>query len=221
MKILAVSDEVTPQLYSPAIKRRFGDVDLVLGCGDLPHYYLEFIVSMLNVPLYYVMGNHGFEVEYANGGVQRKRPEGCVDIDEQTVTWRSLSIAGLQGSMRYKGGPYQYSQAEMENKALLLSVKLLQLRLRSGHWLDILVTHAPPYGIHDGKDPCHTGFRAFIRFMDRFKPRYLIHGHSHVYSQLQTTTTQYGETTVINVYPYRVLEIDPLDASLKVNSHEG
>jgi Icc-related predicted phosphoesterase len=193
----------------------------VLGCGDLPHYYLEFIVSMLNAPLYYVMGNHGFEVEYANGGVQRKRPEGCVDIDEHAVTWRGLSIAGLQGSMRYKDGPYQYTQAEMDNKSLLLSVKLLQQRLKNGRWLDILVTHAPPYGIHAGKDLCHTGFCAFLRFMDRFKPRYLIHGHSHLYSQLQTTTTQYGVTTVINAYPYRLLDIEPLDPPQKACPHEG
>ena len=35
MKILALSDQVVEQLYSPSIKERFGDVSLVVGCGDL------------------------------------------------------------------------------------------------------------------------------------------------------------------------------------------
>ena len=58
IKILSVSDKVDEVLYSPALKRLFADVDLVLGCGDLPFYYLEFIVTMLGGPLFYVIGNH-------------------------------------------------------------------------------------------------------------------------------------------------------------------
>ena len=58
MKILTLSDRVDELIYSPAIKHLFNDVDLVLGCGDLPHYYLEFIVTMIGGPLFYVVGNH-------------------------------------------------------------------------------------------------------------------------------------------------------------------
>ena len=59
MKVLTVSDKMDELVYSSAIQRLFGDVDLVLGCGDLPHHYLEFIVTMLGGPLFYVIGNHG------------------------------------------------------------------------------------------------------------------------------------------------------------------
>ena len=58
MKILCVSDEVDPLVYSPRIKERFGDVEFVVAAGDLPMDYLEFIVSMLNKPLFFVQGNH-------------------------------------------------------------------------------------------------------------------------------------------------------------------
>ena len=207
MKILAISDEVVPQVYDASIKTRFADVDLVLSCGDLPHYYLEYVVTMLNVPLYYVMGNHGRELKYTGTGRERRGPGGCVDIDEQVVECGGLWIAGLEGSMRYRPGPYQYTQGEMNYKALRLGAKLLRNRLLKGRWLDILITHAPPFGIHDGKDLCHTGFRAFLQFMDRYKPLYLIHGHSHVYNRLQPTTTQYRDTVVVNAHPYRILEI--------------
>ena len=52
VRVLAISDEVEQLIYSDRIKERFAHVDLVLSCGDLPTYYLEFIVSSLNVPLY-------------------------------------------------------------------------------------------------------------------------------------------------------------------------
>jgi len=95
----------------------------------------------------------------------------------------------------------------MNYKALRLGAKLLRNRLLEGRWLDILITHAPPFGIHDGKDLCHTGFRAFLTFMDRYKTQYLIHGHSHVYNRMQPATTQYRDTVVVNAHPYRILEI--------------
>jgi len=207
MKVLAISDEVVPQVYDAGIATRFAGVDLVLSCGDLPHYYLEYAATMLNVPLYYVMGNHGRELEHTGTDGQRKRPGGCVDIDERAVEYGGLWIAGLEGSMRYKKGPYQYTQMEMNSKALRLSAKLLRNRLLKGRWLDVLITHAPPFGIHDGRDLCHTGFHAFLKFMDCCRPQYLIHGHSHVYNRLQPSTTHYRETVVVNAHPYRILEI--------------
>jgi hypothetical protein len=43
--------------------------------------------------------------------------------------------------------------------------------------------------------------------MERFRPRYLIHGHVHVYSPREITESVYQDTTVINAYGYRTLEI--------------
>ena len=206
MKILAISDEVVPRLYSTSITSLFADVDLVLGCGDLPAYYLEYVVTLLNVPLYYVMGNHGCELDH-DTEVEAVRPDGCLDIDGRAVEYGGLLIAGLEGSMRYKPGPYQYTEDEMRHKVLSLSVRLLRNKLTKGRWLDLLITHAPPFGIHDSSDDCHTGFRAFLWLMGRLRPRYLIHGHSHNYSSLQPTVTQYHDTLVVNAYPYRAIEI--------------
>jgi Icc-related predicted phosphoesterase len=210
MKILAVSDKVDELLYSPAIKHLFKDVDLVLGCGDLPFHYLEFLVTMLGKPLFYVVGNHANEV--------RKRhemrhlweyPGGCENIDGRVVRHRKLLIAGLEGSMRYNSNPnFQYTDSQMTRKMWGLAPALMMNKILHGRYLDILVTHAPPLGIHDKPDRCHTGFRAFVTFMDRFRPRYLVHGHVHVYSPKEIIETVYGDTTVLNAYGYRVLEID-------------
>ena len=206
MKILALSDQVVEQLYSPSIKERFGDVSLVVGCGDLPTFYLEFVVSMLNAPLIHIPGNHDPAAPRSDADLIRT---GCANnIDGQVVEEQGLLFAGLGGSIRYRpDGVNQYSQREMAWRILSLTPRLCWNRARRGRYLDILVTHAPPRGIHDAEDPAHVGFDPFNQFIARFRPRYLLHGHSHIYRRDTVTRTQVGPTTVINVFPYRVIDI--------------
>ena len=210
MKILTVSDKVDDLLYSPALRERFGDVDLVLGCGDLPFYYLEYIVTMLGGPLFYVIGNHANAIRKRYAPCEQwEYPGGCENIDGRVVRYRKLLIAGLEGSMRYNDRPnFQYTEREMALKVWQLAPALVMNKLLYGRYLDILITHAPPRGIHDQQDRCHRGFAAFVSFMDRFRPRYLIHGHVHVYTSREETDTVYRQTRVLNTYGYRVLEID-------------
>lgn len=208
MKLLAVTDKVVDFIYSPNLVEKFGDVDMVLSCGDLPYYYLEYIVTMLNVPLLYVHGNHDPPVEYTASGAQLTGPGGCTNIHGRLVQEKGIAIAGLEGSIRYKpAGKYQYTEPQMWRQALKLSPALLRNRLVTGRALDILLAHAPPFGIHNGRDRTHVGFKSFLWLMERFRPRYLLHGHRHVYNPLEVTETQYEGTTIINVYPYKVLEI--------------
>ncbi len=210
MKILALSDQVVEQVYSPRVKALFPDVNLVVGCGDLPDYYLEYVVSMLNVPLFYVPGNH--DLAPASGGehgtYDGALPVDCGRLDGRAVCEQGVLLAGLGGSIRYRpGGEHQYTQGEMARRVLVLAPRLWLNRMRYGRALDVLVTHSPPKGVHDGTDPAHVGFSAFNHFIDRFRPRYLLHGHSHVWRRDTVVSTQVGRTTVLNVCPYRVVEI--------------
>jgi hypothetical protein len=210
MKILTVSDKVDEVIYSPAIKRLFGDVDLVLGCGDLPYYYLEFIVTMLGGPLFYVIGNHGNAIRRRYAPVEEwEYPGGCENIDGRVIRYKGLLIAGLEGSMRYNDNLYfQYTEGEMAWKVWHLVPSLLMNKLLYGRYLDILITHAPPAGIHDKPDLTHRGFQAFVAFMDCFRPRYLIHGHIHVYHPDEPIRTVYRDTVVLNTYGYQTLELE-------------
>jgi Icc-related predicted phosphoesterase len=208
MKILAVSDKVMDAIYSPSIQDNFGSVDLVIACGDLPFYYLEFIISSLNVPCYFVYGNHDDNFRLTLDGPTTIHPPGWVNLDEQGACAKGLLLAGLEGSLRYRpDGVHQYTQTDMRWKALRLLPRLLANRLQHGRYLDILVAHSPPFGIHDGPDYPHVGFQVFCTLMERFRPRYLLHGHKHIYGPEPTWTT-FCETQVVNVYPYRVIEID-------------
>jgi Icc-related predicted phosphoesterase len=208
MKILALSDKVIPAVYSSQICDLHGEIDLVIGCGDLPYYYLEYVVSMLTVPVVYVYGNHD-GLRYAANGQVVHAPLGCISLEGRTFQHENLLLAGLGGSIRYRpNARNQYTEGEMLMRVIRLVPKLLMNRLRYGRYLDILVAHSPPLGIHDGPDRVHTGFKSFLMLMRYFKPRYLLHGHKHIYARRIVHKTDYYQTTVVNVYPRLVMEWD-------------
>lgn len=208
MKLLTVSDKEVSLIYSPQIRQRFEDVDLAVSCGDLSYYYLEYIVSSLDIPLYYVRGNHAKAVEYGCAG-PREAPWGAVDLHRKVVydSKSGLLMAGIEGSLRYNKGPHQYTQPEMWSMVLQLVPALLWNKLRYGRYLDVFVTHAPPWGIHDQNDRAHQGVKAFNWLIKTFQPTLHIHGHIHVYTPMVTTETMVGNTMVLNTFGYRKLNL--------------
>lgn len=208
MKILALSDRVDDRIYSEQLAQNYGDIDLVIGCGDLPYYYLEYVVSVLNRPLLYVHGNHDPLEEVRADGSRVSAPLGCQPIDDRIVMERGVLILGLGGSRRYKpGSSFQYSEGQMRWRLFRLLPRLLYNRLRYSRFIDLVVTHAPPYGIHDARDPAHIGFETFLGLMRRFRPRLLLHGHTHEFRPGHPMQSRFLETQIANVFPVRVLEI--------------
>lgn len=192
-----------PQLESAAnLRRRYHDIDLLISCGDMPPVYLEFIVSILNVPLFYVRGNHDERYD--------QHPPGGDNLHLSVKKYKGITFAGLEGSIRYNDGDIQYSELQMYSMVLTMGAKLMYRRLRRGYGVDVLVTHSPAKDIHDLPDRPHRGFRALRRFMAWYRPRYMLHGHVHTYDRRKTTRTQFKETCVMNINPVTILEIDPL-----------
>jgi hypothetical protein len=222
MKILCVSDHIDPLVYTPSIKQRFADVELVLSAGDLPLSYYDFIMSTLNTPLLFVFGNHNLRYmslytgrvdPFGRGhlqgqGIEVYRPTGAVYIGSRARREKSLLVAGLGGSHWYNGGENQFREYQIAFRILKLLPRLLYNRLRFGRFLDILLTHAPPFGIQDQDDPCHRGFRIFLWFMRKFKPSYLVHGHTHLYSASAARISRYQQTTIVNAYDHAVIDLE-------------
>ena len=218
MKILCVADHIDPLVYSDSIKSRFNDIDLVLSCGDLPLNYYDYIVSMLNKPLLFVFGNHNLkqfkyylgkgEISDFSAGRPAFRSVGATYINGKVLRRAGVIVAGLGGSMWYNGGPNQYSDTGMFFKILQIIPLLLCNRLFLGRFIDILITHAPPYGIHDKPDRAHTGFKALCWFMQIFKPRYLIHGHVHLWDRAEERQSCYYNTEVVNAYDHCIIEME-------------
>jgi len=194
LRLLAVSDEVEPQLLDEKTVAGQGRIDLLIGCGDLPADYLDGLATLYGAPLLFVRGNH--DPPDRKGDYP---PD--AEIDGRVVTERGLLIAGLEGCIRYSGGPHQYTERQMTAKALAL-----RFRLR-GRRPDVLITHGPPAGINEGSDPPHRGLRAVRRAVEWMHPRLLLHGHVHPYGRDTPREGQLGETRVINVVGHRLIEV--------------
>jgi uncharacterized protein len=207
MQILAVSDQVIDRLYSTSVKETYPNVKMIIGCGDLPYAYLGFLTSIFSVPLFYVPGNH--DPVYRRDDIYQA--EGGVNLDQGVVYSHGLLMAGLGGSILYTpdSRANQYSQTEMFVRAYRLLPKIFMSRLRYKRPLDILVTHSPPEGIHDDDDLPHRGLRALNYVLDMARPRYMLHGHTMFYRQnLKSHITQYRWTQIMNVYPFRVFDME-------------
>jgi Icc-related predicted phosphoesterase len=202
MKILCVSDQIDPLVYSNSIKTRFADVDMILGAGDLHMEYLDFIVSNLNKPLFFVLGNHHTSLITDDGFCCL----GNMNVGSKVRQAGGLIVAGLGGSKRYNLGPNQFTDFQMYFEMVKLIPALLWNRLFRKRYLDILLTHAPPKGIHDKQDRCHSGFKAFLWFIKVFKPKYLVHGHIHLYDLSDERCNRCMQTEVINAYGYYVID---------------
>lgn len=201
MKILAVSDVELPQLgEAKYIRSKYQDVELLVSCGDMPADYLEFIGSILNVPLFFVRGNHDTNYMPPNPGGD--------DLHLRFRRFGGYTFAGLEGSIRYNDGAVQYTDREMTIRVLRLMPRLLLGRARRGAGVDVFVAHSPPHGIHDiPSDYAHRGFKAFLLLMRWGRPRLLLHGHVDTWDRRMVTETVYEHTRVININPARLLTL--------------
>lgn len=196
MKLLLLADEESKYLWDYYRPGRLDGIDLILSCGDLDADYLTFLVTVGRAPLLYVHGNHDRRYDV-------HPPEGCDCIEDQLVTVNGLRILGLGGSIRYNGGPHQYTEREMARRLMKLWPQLL---FAGG--VDVVLTHAPLRGLGDGDDPPHRGFQCLYKLIDRFHPKYYVHGHVHMnYGANIPRLQHYGDTTVVNAYERYVLEL--------------
>jgi len=226
VRILAVADEVDEHILDSDLKQL--NANLVVACGDLPFDYLEALVTLANVPLLYVPGNHDPDLSRRAQSVSPEDvikpfsfrreefeppgPKGCTNIDGRVTEAAGLRLAGLGGSIRYREGPNQYTQTQMGRRALVLSTRarlasIVARRSKTERHLDVLLTHAPPLGVgDDDDDPCHQGFAAFHDLVNRLNPRVLLHGHIHPYGR-PTEELHIDETRVINTVGHQLIDV--------------
>lgn len=196
MKLLVVTDVENKRLYDYYTPGMLDGYDLILSCGDLNRSYLEFLVSVAKCPLFYVRGNH-------DDIFLEEPPEGCECIEDTLTVYKGLRIVGLGGSYKYSFGKNMYTEKEMNRR-----IRKLYFKIVKNKGFDILLTHAPARGINDCEDPPHRGFQCFIPLIERFKPKYMLHGHIHSnYGYNIPTEATVGSTKIINAYPSIELEI--------------
>ncbi len=195
MKLLLVSDTVDSRLITQNQSLR-NTVDAIIACGDLPPEYLTRLRNLYDVPLYYVLGNHDIRHEQAP-------PTGCISLNQRMMQLGRHRIVGFSGCRWYNGGVYQYTEKEMRR---------FVRKMRLSFWYrgrpDIVVTHAPPRFLGDQEDLPHRGFRIFRTLLDKYEPKYFLHGHIHRnFTDDMERVLVYNKTTIINCFGSHVLEI--------------
>ncbi|MFN6548185.1 metallophosphoesterase family protein [Mycolicibacterium nivoides] len=184
MRVLAMAD-TTPDLGRPiaefVVRER---IDVVITAGDLSRYKLAGI-EKVTVPTVGVYGNHCDGRYLAQLGI--------TDLHLTSRRIGDLTFGGLQGCVRYKkrGADILYTQAEYDSMVAQLPA------------VDVLVTHCPPRGINDHDDPAHVGIAALRLWVDRQKPKVLIHGHTYP----ERPVTACGPTRIEYVFGARVITI--------------
>jgi len=196
VKLLLISDLEDPALWDFYMPGRLDGYDLILSAGDLKAEYLSFLVTMTNIPVLYVHGNH-------NESYDRFPPEGCECVDDRLIRYNGLRILGLGGCGVYSGGKYQYTEREMRRR-----IARLNRCVKRAGGVDVVLTHCPPRGLGDEEDPAHRGFEAFLPMLDRWKPKVLVHGHVHLYGGTRREHT-YNGTRIVNAWIRYPLELEP------------
>ena len=70
------------------------------------------------------------------------------------------------------------------------------------------MTHAPPEGLGDAEDYAHRGFASLVELIEKYKPKYLLHGHVHMnYGDDVVREKTLGKTKIINAWQRYVIEI--------------
>ena len=196
MRLLALSDTEEERFTTYEGLEGVGHLDAIISCGDLSANYLETVVTLANVPLLYVPGNHDTAYEQCP-------PLGCMSIDGKLVTCGGLRIIGFGGSVLYNHRVYGFTEQEMRWRVLKLA---LRAKLTGG--ADIIVTHAPPRGFGDLDDYAHRGFESFNMALEMLHPAYLIHGHVHMeYGRVAREHTHPSGATIINACGHQIIEL--------------
>jgi len=196
VKLLLLSDVESPYLWDYYRPGRLAEYDLMLSCGDLKASYLSFLVTMGRSRLLYVRGNH-------DANYRTNPPEGCECIEDKLVTVNGLRILGLGGSLWYNGGANQYTERQMRRRLWRAG-----WAVRRAGGVDIVLTHAPPRGYGDAEDAAHRGFECFEDFLNKYEPKYLVHGHVHMnYGRNIPRVVQHGATQIVNAWERFVLDV--------------
>jgi Icc-related predicted phosphoesterase len=187
LKLLALADE--PPRVDPATLVASNAAGAVVTLGDLEPEWL-WSLDRVKLPKIGVHGNHDDDGTLATLGVE--------DVHLRRMEIGDWSFAGFAGCVRYGRGPYQFTQRQAAKLAKHLPAA------------DVLVCHCPPRGVNDEPDDvAHLGFEALRAWVERHRPRYILHGHTT--PDPRTRTNRFAGAQVVWVRGSRIVELRERD----------
>jgi len=160
--------------------------DVFIATGDLTYFEILPLENKFNtLPAYGVYGNHCTPGYLENHGVK--------NVNLKIEDLNGIKIGGYQGSPRYKtGGGPQFTEVEAQRD------------LADFPRVDILLLHAPPFGLLDDQsDTVHTGSKAVREYVDRTQPKFIFCGHISPDAELN-----YNGTKIYRTHKARLIDIN-------------
>ena len=71
-----------------------------------------------------------------------------------------------------------------------------------------MLTHAPTRGINDEETTAHQGFEVFKELLEKYSPKYHLHGHVHLNYGRNSRVAKYKDTIIINGYQSYIFEYE-------------
>jgi Icc-related predicted phosphoesterase len=188
MRVLVLADD-PPYVALPSLIRTHRP-DAVITLGDLEPDVLDPLGRFPELPVLGVYGNHddGRYLDASN----------TTNLHLRAATIGGLVFAGFEGCVRYTpGADLQYTQKQASRLARRIPEA------------DVLVSHAPPRGVHEEPDDrAHEGFDALRDYDLRVGPALHLHGHTPAPPR---RTERLGRTGVVHVVGHALITIPPRD----------
>jgi Icc-related predicted phosphoesterase len=183
MRLLILADEES-WLPLPALIASHAP-DVVVTLGDLAPDVLD-PLGRFTVPVLGVYGNHD-DGRYLDASNTTNMHLARHVVD-------GIAFAGFQGCVKYTpGAELQYTQRQAARLARRLPAA------------DVLISHAPPRGIHEEPDDrAHEGFDGLRDYVLQTAPRLHLHGHTPAPAR---QAQRLGETLVVHVVGHHVLDL--------------
>jgi len=186
MIILAIADRPPRTSIKKLLEEN--NIELIITLGDLRYFDIQELKGINSVPKIGVYGNHCSGKYFDKLGIE--------NMHLKTFTYQNAVFGGFEGSLRYKQSPYAKMYTQEEAKTLLKDFPRV----------DVMLAHAPPYGINDDHSTtAHIGLKALREYIEKKKPKYFLHGHT--YPSENELVQKYGDTKIIYVYQDKIINL--------------
>lgn len=196
MKALILADEKPKE----SLLKLARDCEIIIVLGDL--FYSDLVeLKDINLPKIGVHGNHDYDRAY-NLNCEDFFPKlGITDLHLKTYKFKDLLFTGFKGNMEYVFAENNVPYPGKKIDFIKYNQELEKLNDLPG--ADVFITHGPSLNTLD--IPCalgHKGLKAFKNYINRAKPKYHFHGHTH-----RPGEAKIANTKVYCVCPFRILDI--------------
>lgn len=184
MKVFAIADRPPKTPISDTVEREHPE--LIVTLGDLDIFDLHGLDSITEIPKIGVYGNHCSGNYFSSFDIE--------NMHLKTKNINGIVFGGFEGSIRYKKG-----------NAPMYTDEEATLLLKNFPYVDVMIAHSPPKGLHDQDDVAHQGLQALRDYIDEKQPKYFLHGHTYVSSSIKEDLL--GTTKVVHVYADQIVNL--------------